>query len=880
MKRRTGEPPRGQPPASEDEYRAAFEQAAVGLVRSSLAGELRSVNPAFCAMLGYSHTEALRFHIRDITHPDDIALSTEHRAGLVQGGGAPYERELRLLRKDGAYLWTNVATSLLRTADGRPQQFVSVVSDISRRKRAEQELERFRAAMDATVDAIFLADPDTMRFLFVNETACRRLGFTREQMLEKPPFEVLGKTREELRREQDAVIAAGERGTRTESRFVRHDGSEGWTELYRRAHTIDGSPVIVTIARDITERKEQQERIERLSRVHAMLSGINAAIVRIRNRDELFREACRIAHEAGGFAAVSIHLIDEQRKDAEPVAWHGHEESVGWLRQAVFPLRFAGGTAPSLLVEMVQTRRPAITNDAQNDPRVPFRQAMARFAIHSAVFLPLIVAERVVALMSMYSPLKGHFDEVEVKLLSDLAADISFALEHLANSERAAYLALYDELTGLANRHLLAERLAQFFQAAGQSQTGVGLALLDIERLRSVNKALGRHAGDALVRQFAERLEKTAIAGAGTAARIASNHFAVVVPGVRDRAEAERLITAIARVCFGETYLVDGTELRVGVKMGLVTFPHDGADVETLLLNAETALRKAKETRERQVSYTADLGERGVGFPLESQLARALERDEFVLHYQPKVATATRRVVGLEALLRWQSPELGLVAPMKFIPLMEENGMILEVGAWALRRASHDHRRWTEQGLAPLRVAVNISPLQLRQRDFVRTLEHAIRAGGKPAGIDLEITEGLAMENVEENIRKLNELRALGVQVAIDDFGTGYSSLSHLAQLPVQALKIDRSFISAMLKDAAAMTLVQTIISLAHALRLEVIAEGVEEEEQTQRLRLLGCDQIQGYLVSRPAPFDEVTGFLRANQLATPAADMPHSPPA
>ena len=260
-------------------------------------------------------------------------------------------------------------------------------------------------------------------------------------------------------------------------------------------------------------------------------------------------------------------------------------------------------------------------------------------------------------------------------------------------------------------------------------------------------------------------------------------------------------------------------------------------------------------------------------FPFESQLARALERDELVLHYQPKVATATRRIVGLEALLRWESPELGLVAPTKFIPLMEENGMILEVGAWALRRASHDHRRWTEQGLAPLRVAVNVSPLQLRHRDFVRTLEHAIRAGGTPAGIDLEITEGLAMENVEDNIRKLHELRALGVQVAIDDFGTGYSSLSHLAKLPVHALKIDRSFISAMLKDAAAMTLVQTIISLAHALRLEVIAEGVEEEEQTQRLRLLGCDQIQGYLVSRPVPFDEVTGFLRVNQLAMPADD-------
>jgi len=850
---------------SEQRYRATFEQAAVGIVHSSLEGMLRLVNQAFCAMTGYSRAEALQIYIRDVTHPEDMGPSTERRAKLTEGSGTPYRRELRILRKDGSYLWICVTTSLVRAGDGRPLYFVSVLSDISERKRAEEDLNRFHAAMDVSVESIFLTDPKAMRLLYVNETACRRLGYTRTQLMQKPPFELVGKTREQLIREDDEVVAAGEDGTRTETRYVRGDGSAEWNELYRRALRTESGIVIVTIARDITERKAQQEKIERLTRVHAMLSGINAAIVRIRDREELFRESCRIAHEAGGFDVVWISLIDQQTIAAEPVAWHGTDASVLTLKQTRFSLGDDGPAGQSLLAEMTRTRKPAITNDALNDPRMPFKQAMAELGINSAAFLPLVVADRVAGVMAMYSPLGGHFDDAEVKLLSELAADISFALEHLEKSERAAYLALYDELTGLANRRLLGERLGQLIHTAGRSQGKLVVALLDIERLRSVNESLGRRGGDALLRQVAARLAQAA--GTDVVARIALDHFVVVMPTIKDSSEAGRTIAALARACFAEPYVVDGTELKVGAKAGLVVFPNDGVDLETLLSNAEAALRKAKATGERHVFYTPDLTERtGVRLAMESKLGRALERDEFVLYYQPKVDTPTRGIVGLEALIRWQSPELGLVSPAKFIPLMEETGMILDVGAWVMRRASIDHRRWTEQGLGRLRVAVNVSAIQLRQRDFVQAVEEAILEGVAPTGIDLEITESLVMEDVEENIGKLNDVRALGVQVAIDDFGTGYSSLGYLAQLPVQALKIDRSFIAAMLKDPAAMTIVQTIISLAHTLGLKVIAEGVEEEEQAKYLRLLRCDQIQGYLVSKPAPFDEITSFLRASQ--------------
>src|SRR5258708_3729481 len=248
---------------------------------------------------------------------------------------------------------------------------------------------------------------------------------------------------------------------------------------------------------------------------------------------------------------------------------------------------------------------------------------------------------------------------------------------------------------------------------------------------------------------------------------------------------------------------------------------------------------------------------------LENKLRRALDNEEFVLYYQPKVELEKRAIVGVEALIRWQSPELGLVPPLKFIPLMEETGLILPVGAWALKRAALDHKNWVEAGLNAPRVAVNVSSIQLRQRDFVKVLQQAIAEGVSPTCIDLEITESLIMEDIRVNIEKLLDVRKLGLGVAIDDFGTGYSSLAYLARLPVETLKIDRAFIITMLEDPNTATLVSTMIALAHSFRLKVVAEGVEAEEQAKMLRLLRCDQMQGYVFSKPVPRDAITALLQ-----------------
>jgi EAL domain-containing protein (putative c-di-GMP-specific phosphodiesterase class I) len=303
--------------------------------------------------------------------------------------------------------------------------------------------------------------------------------------------------------------------------------------------------------------------------------------------------------------------------------------------------------------------------------------------------------------------------------------------------------------------------------------------------------------------------------------------------------------------------------VELTAKGGVALFPDDAASADALLANATTALRDAKDGGKTGGFYARHLSERfAERLALEKDLRRALENGEYELHYQPKVDLERRRLTGLEALLRWRRPQHGLILPGKFVPLLEETGMIVEVGTWVLRQACQDRASWLDRGLAVPRVAVNVSAVQLRRDDFVQTVAAAVDAHNQASGLDLEVTESVLMEDVADNLAKLAAVRQLGVGVALDDFGTGYSSLSYLAKLPGGTLRIDRSFVAAVLEDPSMTTLVSTIISLARSLKLDTIAEGVESEEQARILHLLGCDQIQGFLISEALPFDEVVRLL------------------
>ena len=658
-------------------------------------------------------------------------------------------------------------------------------------------------------------------------------------------------------------IEASKTGARTDIEYrLRRAGGE-WIHLRQVMEPLAAgnvpasSPRWFSTLQDVTEQKLAEAKISRLNRVYAVLSGINGLIVRVRDREGLYREACEIAVTAGEFKLAWIGIVDRRAKALKTVAVAG--DSQGYV--GLMPLKLDDDPPKGLAGHAVKERKPMIANDIENDARLLLRAEAVKRGFRSLVILPLIVSDEPVGVLALYADSVGFFDEAEMKLLVELAGDISFALKHIEKSEQLDYLAYYDALTGLANRTLFRERLAQYLNRGADGQGRLAVVIADLERFRTVNDSLGRQAGDALLTEVAERLRKS-LGDPNRLARLGADHFAVVFPAVKSELDAGRMLIELSRACLKAPFHIAGTDLLMSSRAGIALFPEHGANADTLLGNAEAALQRAKDAGEPYLFFEQKMTQRvEETLGLETALRHALERNEFVLHYQPRIELKTRRIEGVEALIRWQSPQ-GLVPPAKFIGLLEETGLIAPVGTWALEHAVEQHQSWLREGLRAPRIAVNVSVVQLRQKDFVGGVQRAIERGARPPGVDLEITESMIMGDVEENIEKLRAVRELGVSVAIDDFGTGYSSLAYLAKLPVASLKIDRSFIITMLKDSNTMTLVSTVISLAHSLGLKVVAEGVDAEEQAEVLLRLGCDEMQGYLFSKPLPADLLLPML------------------
>ena len=566
--------------------------------------------------------------------------------------------------------------------------------------------------------------------------------------------------------------------------------------------------------------------------------------------------------EHGGFTFAWIGKLDADSQQVTPVAQAGRDD--GYLAQINLTSRenIPGNCALTALA--LTEAKPVICNDIAGDERMAAwsSEALSR-GYRSVVVLPFMLEGKPVGVFVLYAAETGMFDEEEMRLLNEMAGDISFAIDNLKKEEKLNYLAYYDVITGLPNRTLFYDRLGQHLHDA-QSGEMIAVLAIDLERFRVINETFGRHAGDALLKQVAERLITMEV-GADHLARISADCFALVLTNIREVADVVRFLENQVATALSTVFRLEGQFLRISVRTGIAVFPADGKDADTLFRNAEAALKKAKLSGDKYLFYTPALNARAAEkLTLENKLRRALEQEQLVLHYQPKVDLKSNQIVGLEALMRWNDPETGLVPPWKFIPLLEETGMIIEAGAWALARAMADYRDLQKKDLSPPRIAVNVSQVQLQRNDFVSMVERVVSgSGGVPGGLEIEITESLVMQDVEANILKLRAIREMGMEVAIDDFGTGYSSLSYIAKLPINALKIDRAFIINMTSSADDLSIISAIISLAHSLDLRVIAEGVETDEQAKLLRLLKCDEIQGFLFSPGVPIDQIEEFLR-----------------
>ena len=454
-------------------------------------------------------------------------------------------------------------------------------------------------------------------------------------------------------------------------------------------------------------------------------------------------------------------------------------------------------------------------------------------------------------------------DEGETTNYLRISTDISGRKK---DEERLQFLANYDALTSLPNRGMFNQRLDYALTHANRYNKQLAVLFMDLDRFKIINDTLGHDAGDVLLKDVAGRLRRC-LRESDTVARLGGDEFVVLITECSQSQDVVGVVQKLLKA-MASPFLLMGQECHITASIGISFYPDDSKDAQTLLKNADLAMYRAKEQGKNNFQfYSAQMNVDSLErLALESSLRGALERDEFLLYYQPKMDICSGNVTGMEALVRWRHPDMGLVSPAQFIPLAEETGLIVPLGEWVLKTACAQSREWQRQGFPPLRIAVNLSPRQFQQNDFVREVARILNETGLDAGLlELEITESMLIQNPEQVVNLLTDLRAMGVYLSLDDFGTGYSSLAYLKRFPINSIKIDRSFTQDLPSDASNAAITRAIIAIADSLKLNVIAEGVENEEQMRFLREHKCTEIQGYYFSKPLPADEFAAMLREN---------------
>jgi diguanylate cyclase (GGDEF)-like protein/PAS domain S-box-containing protein len=862
---------------SESRLSEALKIARVGYWEYEFSSDEFFFNDQYYALHQITSDEAGGYRMASVdfahryVHPEDVI----EVGGNIQRAFASVDPhysamfEARVLTGKGEVVWVEMRFKLERDGEGQVIRLQGISQDISQRMHAQllarESDKRFKTMFVQAPLGIALIDAINGNYCEVNPRFAEIVNRSMEDILQLTWMEITHPS--DLKADLDimALLNTGELNSfQEEKRYICPDHTSVWVNLTISPLTGERrlQPRYLSMIEDITARKLAESRVKYLNRVYAVLSEVNSLIVRVNRLDELFREACRIAVNSGEFRMAMLCTFDSDTQKIIPVASEGKDES---LLSSIRELLASGENASqNIFYTAIREKRAIVSNDSLIDPCVLFGQKYAESDVRSMAVLPLIIADKAVGAMAIYSVETDFFHAEEMKLLTELANDISFAIDHIAKQDKLNYLAYYDELTGLANRSLFSERVAQHIRSSVRSGHKLLLCLFDLERFNSINDSLGRLAGDELLRLAADWLGNYS-QDVNLLARIDADHFAMVLPEISQEGPSANLIEKMGSAFNEHRFRLNDTDFRITTKVGIAVFPDDGSNADTLFKNAEAALKKAKVGGDPYLFYTQKMNAAVAGkLTLENQLRKAIDNEEFVLYYQPKVDIVSGEVNCAEALIRWNDPITGLVPPGKFIPVLEETGLIYEVGRWALNQAIADNLRWRKAGLPAIRIAVNVSALQLHRPSFIGEIEEAIAIDVHAAeGLELEITESTIMNNIEHYITSLDSIRAMGITVAIDDFGTGFSSLNYLSKLPVDTLKIDRSFVIEMTTGPKGLALVSTIISLAHAFKLNVIAEGVETEEQSNLLKGLGCDQVQGFLYSKALPVEEFeTTFL------------------
>jgi len=627
---------------------------------------------------------------------------------------------------------------------------------------------------------------------------------------------------------------------------------------------------------------EQATELRRLNRSLRVLSQCNETLVRSGDEAELVQSICRHVVDVGGYRLAWVGYAGHDAAQSIVLAAHAGTdrdfiEALGLTWGDDVARRGAGGTA-------VHAGRAVIAGDIANDPIfAPWRDAALARGLAACIALPLVSKGEVLGTLGIYASEPHAFDGAEAKILHELADDLAYGIASLRMAEDRKRFerelerqATFDALTGLANRYTLEAMLAQSVAEARRDFNRIALMFVDLDRFKMVNDTLGHAPGDQVLREVARQL-RGAVRDSDIVARLGGDEFVVVLRGL-DTVAGVGTVAAKLIAALGTPIRVDERELRPSASVGISVFPDDGHDVSSIMRNADTAMYHAKSLGGGHFRFFApEMNERiAARFEMEADLRRALERGELLVHYQPQVSLATGRVTSVEALVRWCHPDKGMVPPAEFIPLAEETGLIEPLGEWVLHEACRQLRAWREAGVALKRVAVNLSARQFRHPALVPSIAQTLDDNGlDPSCLVVEITESAMMDDVDAAVDTARELKRLGIVLSLDDFGTGYSSLSHLKRFPIDHLKIDRSFILDIATDPDSAVICNSIVALAHSLKMTVIAEGVETDAQAQSLRRSRCDEIQGYLFSPALPPAELAALISEERsLDVPAAPL------
>jgi diguanylate cyclase (GGDEF)-like protein/PAS domain S-box-containing protein len=785
---------------SEQRYRTLFEMNPLPMwVYDLQTLQFTGVNDAAIRHYGYTHDEFLKLTLSDIRPAEDVPLMLAALANLEARRG-PHQYRHRT--KDGTVLDVEV-TSFEFISGGRRSR-LAIAQDITERKRAEDQLriseERYRELFENAHDLVYTHDLEG-RITAMNLAGVRISGYTNEELLGMPIQNLVVPDQIEHGLEQMRKKLRGEtQSTFYELEILAKDGHRVPLELSTRLVYRDGQPIGVQgIGRDMTDRKANEARYRVL--FERNLAGVYRTTTDGRILD--CNEAC---------ARIFGYGSREEFLTAEATDFYADRNE----RERVVQILRAQGSL------------------SNTELRLRRRDGSVVWVLENVTLL--------------------NGDTLEGTII-----DIT---DRKHAQEQMEYQAYHDSLTGLPNRLLFRDRITVALAHAKRSGRNAAVMFLDLDQFKLVNDTLGHTVGDRLLQAIGSRLVNC-VRAEDTVARMGGDEFTILLADLIDRrgaaAVAQKVLEAVRHPVH-----VDQHELYVTTSIGMAIFPDDGPDAETLLKNADRAMYRAKDLGRDNFQFATPefFDAADTRLVLERSLHHALDRDEFEVHYQPMVEIATGRVVAAEALVRWRHPEHGLMQPEEFIPIAEETQLIVPLGAWVLRTACAQMKKWHDAGHRSLRVAVNLSPRQFQDQQLTSVVERILAdTGFPPTFLDLEITESTAMQNAELSLSILGRLKEMGIRISIDDFGTGYSSLSYLKRFPIDTVKIDQHFVRDLTNDD--MAIISAVISMARALNLRIIAEGVETEEQLAFLRREQCSEMQGFLFSQPLSAAEFEATLR-----------------